>query len=410
MDTLFTTDEQLYAALGDHYLRTVERHPGEKEGAYRARVNANVCDIVRYLLPIGTLTNLGITMNGRTAAHMVKKLLAQPLPEAQAVGREIQGEVQKVLPTLLKYSESNLEYQRDTPELVRDWVLKFGRIPALEKVRLRDPEPGAYHVAHDMKHADDAYDRIGAAIMYEYAPTPVAYGELLHHCRLLPRHDLIELLQRYTQNHAFTVRAGTSQEAVIHDELLRAFEDVHLTTEFIGGYGAWRDLQVVPLASRRPPVPPTGKGGTFEMGLVWGRIGQPRRPWPRRPPRGCPPRPHSDSHPWDSHPWDSYPPAPVSFGILPLRKLRLGGSWAAPHGIQRGPAAASSPPSPAPQARPEAPPGGGVRGATGSGGGAHRPGEAPPAEAPPGVAAAVEPSWTLSQTTTLRSLNALMRR
>ena len=66
---------------------------------------ARTFDVLRYLLPAATWTNLGLTLNARSLEHLISKLLSQPLPEGQALGARLKAEAQHVVPTLLKYAE-----------------------------------------------------------------------------------------------------------------------------------------------------------------------------------------------------------------------------------------------------------------------------------------------------------------
>ncbi|MCH7760551.1 FAD-dependent thymidylate synthase, partial [candidate division TA06 bacterium] len=54
--------------------------------AYNRTIRGKYCDILRYLLPGATLTNMGIYANGRAHEHLIMKLLASELREARDVG------------------------------------------------------------------------------------------------------------------------------------------------------------------------------------------------------------------------------------------------------------------------------------------------------------------------------------
>jgi thymidylate synthase ThyX len=63
---------------------------------------ARVFDAVRGLLPISSLTSLGVAGNGRAFELLINKLLSHPLPECNLIGEEILREVEKVLPNFVK--------------------------------------------------------------------------------------------------------------------------------------------------------------------------------------------------------------------------------------------------------------------------------------------------------------------
>jgi len=104
----------------DFVARIKARTPrGEKqtERAYEAASRATAFDLLRYLLPTATHTNVGLTLNARTLEHLITKLLSQPLEEGQALGRRIREEAQHIVPTLLKYAGHNA-YRAETGEAI----------------------------------------------------------------------------------------------------------------------------------------------------------------------------------------------------------------------------------------------------------------------------------------------------
>ena len=64
-------------------------------------------DAARGILPAGALTSLGLTLNARSLAHAVSKLLSHPLQEANQLGDALKDAAAQQLPTLLKRANSN---------------------------------------------------------------------------------------------------------------------------------------------------------------------------------------------------------------------------------------------------------------------------------------------------------------
>ena len=79
----------------------------QSERSYDAASRATAFDILRYLLPAATHTNVGLTLNARTLEHLITKLLSQPLEEGRELGRRLKEEARHVVPTLLKYADFN---------------------------------------------------------------------------------------------------------------------------------------------------------------------------------------------------------------------------------------------------------------------------------------------------------------
>ncbi|HWT78459.1 MAG TPA: FAD-dependent thymidylate synthase, partial [Candidatus Methylomirabilis sp.] len=83
------------------------REEKQTERGYETACRAKSCDILRYVLPAATLTNIGVTANGRVLEHMISKLLSHPLEESRQIGALLKTEAEKIIPTLLKYADFN---------------------------------------------------------------------------------------------------------------------------------------------------------------------------------------------------------------------------------------------------------------------------------------------------------------
>ena len=91
----------------------------QTERAYESASRATAFDLLRYLLPAATHTNIGLTVNARTLEHLITKLLSQPLEEGQELGRRIKDEAQYIVPTLLKYADHSA-YRAETGAAITD--------------------------------------------------------------------------------------------------------------------------------------------------------------------------------------------------------------------------------------------------------------------------------------------------
>ena len=105
MTDLFTTYAKWYDPMKEHIRKQYPPAENQRKSAYESALHAKVCDVLRYLLPASTLTNVGVTMNARTAAHMISKLASSPLCEMMKLAHEAKTEACKVVPTLVKYAE-----------------------------------------------------------------------------------------------------------------------------------------------------------------------------------------------------------------------------------------------------------------------------------------------------------------
>lgn len=191
--------------------------PEMAEKRYDSVSKARACDIMRYVLPASTLTNLGMTINARNLEHSIRKLLSSPLTEMNGIGEGIKREVTKIIPTLVKYADRN-EYIVRTNETmesaIRDLSMKGG-----------DGEKPVVIVDYDR----DAENKLVASILYGYSQQP--YDHILEQARKMERREKERIIDEFLK------RRGD------HDQPLRELEHVYYTFDILVDYGAFRDIQ-----------------------------------------------------------------------------------------------------------------------------------------------------------------------
>ncbi len=69
LDQLFRTYDLAHERVSELMKERNPQEAEEKEKAYTTRINALTCDVARYILPVGTLTNVGVTINARNLEH-----------------------------------------------------------------------------------------------------------------------------------------------------------------------------------------------------------------------------------------------------------------------------------------------------------------------------------------------------
>ena len=202
----------------------VPRGERQTERAYAAACRASAFDVLRYLLPAATWTNVGLTLNARSLEHLITKLLSQPLPEGQALGTRLKAEAQHVVPTLLKYADLSA-YRAETGAALAAEVLP-NPLPTLGKGRVRaSGASGVSLVATD----PDADAKLVAAILYGHTNLPMA--ELLRRVQAMGDEARVRVVDKYLASRGK------------HDAPGRALERVACTMELTMDYGAYRDVQ-----------------------------------------------------------------------------------------------------------------------------------------------------------------------
>jgi len=180
-----------------------QRTEKQTERGYNAACKSTACDILRYLLPTATHTNIGLTVNARSLENMITKLLSQPLLEGIALGESIKAEAIPLVPTLLKYADRNsYRAERAAQSLEQD-------------------KPAS------------ATSTNSAHLIGSYLSEP----------------DALALIALPNGVEKFDVESLLSSRGK-HDAVPREFERVSLTLDLIMDYGAFRDIQRHRLATQ----------------------------------------------------------------------------------------------------------------------------------------------------------------
>lgn len=223
VDSLMRTYADLTPAVTEKIKEWVPRREGQTEAGYNAACRAKTCDILRYLLPAATFTNIGLTINGRALEHMITKLLSEPLAEARNFGASIKREAEKVVPTLLKYADHS-PYIDET----RQVIMRLAAEVEFEASSDLAVDKNTNRVSL-IDWDEDAEDRLVAAILFEH--TTAAATRVRNSVRVMPIEEKRRVIEEYL------ARRGK------WDEPLRALEHVSYTFEIVVDYGAFRDIQ-----------------------------------------------------------------------------------------------------------------------------------------------------------------------
>lgn len=230
---------ETYTRLMDRVAAAIrsETPRGERqtERAHDAACRAKACDVLRYILPAATLTNIGMTINGRALEHLITKLLSHPLAEAREVGLRAKSESQEVIPTLIKYADTNA-YLRDTGSFMEALA---GRVVG-KLVPAKMPDVSL------VRFPENAEDRLVAAVLYGYAAHPLAQIE--ERVRTLSPDERARIIDEYLR------RRGP------HDQPLRALEHLTYTFDILVDFGAFRDIQRHRMITQTPQESTTVHG------------------------------------------------------------------------------------------------------------------------------------------------------
>ncbi len=214
---LFDTYCELTPKIMDFVQKNFPKPDDWTFARYESTMKAKACDVVRYILPVSTLTNLGMTINARNAEHAIRKMLSHPLEEMQFLGQRMKEEVQKIIPTLVKYADEN-KYIKETNQAMAQ----------LTKETL-PPKTSKNKPVTIVNYDPDAENKVIAAMLYPHSSLP--YEEIIKQVGFMSKEQKDKIIEE------FHTRIDK------HDWPLRELEHINYTFDILIDYGAFRDIQ-----------------------------------------------------------------------------------------------------------------------------------------------------------------------
>ncbi len=101
MDRVFSTYAEMVTVLTEHFERLYPRTEDDSKLVWNATIRAKACDTVRGLLPVATLSNVGIFGTGQAYEMSLVRMQASPLAEVRDYGQMMLGELRKIIPSFL---------------------------------------------------------------------------------------------------------------------------------------------------------------------------------------------------------------------------------------------------------------------------------------------------------------------
>ena len=192
---------------------------------YRSSTKAKALDILRGLLPASTLTNVGITGNGRAFEYLLVILGASELAEEQQLARQIKAELDITIGSFVRRADSRYgkmlqEYMQKTRKVSAKAARGITeRMPAEKFVNLTDWEPEGV-----------AMDKVVSAAIYEHS-TGTSYKETIRQVRKMPQSRKAEIVDSFAK-----IRGNRRHRPP------RAFESTYYTFDLLNNFGMFRDL------------------------------------------------------------------------------------------------------------------------------------------------------------------------
>jgi thymidylate synthase ThyX len=227
MDELFATYSAAIPQILAWAQEEFPRAEADAPAAHARALQAKALDLLRGLLPAGSLSHMGIFATGQTYEQLILHLLAHPLPEARNYGAMILEELQAVMPSFVARVDRPdrggqwVGYLQSRAEAGARWARRLG---------LDGETEGAAGPSVRLTHVDGDEDDLLTALMFEASATSEdATRRSLEALSDVERAQLLSDLvgERANRRH----RPG------------RGFEALRYRFEIVADYGAFRDLQ-----------------------------------------------------------------------------------------------------------------------------------------------------------------------
>ena len=193
------------------------------ERAYNRTLNAMTLDVCRGLLPAGTLTNVGITGNGRAFEYLICTMLASRNEETISFGKRLSAELGKVIGPFVrratqKYGTRQVEYLQRLKALEDRWVPSTYPEKSHPTISLVTYEP-----------RNKALNSVIAGLMYPGGARQ--YGDMRLVARNTPRGVKSAIIRSFAE-----ARRNRRERPP------RAFELTSYTFNILSNFGMFRDL------------------------------------------------------------------------------------------------------------------------------------------------------------------------
>jgi thymidylate synthase ThyX len=213
-DALFDAYSSLLEPLTESIRSRFPLEEGETERAWKSATRAKAFDLLRGLLPAGTLTNLGLFGNGRAFEYLITKMAAHELPECQGLATELHLELAQVIPAFVKRA---LDDRYGLPAAKRMAEVRS----SIQRLAARGGSATAGPYVKLVGHDPDAERKVVQAALFPYSDRPLDDQDA----------DPAAVLEAMLAG-----RANRRQRAP------RALEHAQYKFEIVANFAAYRDL------------------------------------------------------------------------------------------------------------------------------------------------------------------------
>jgi thymidylate synthase ThyX len=168
MDMVFDTYSSMVARMVSYFEQLHPRQEADSPGVWNATIRAKACDTVRGLLPVSTLSNVGIYGTGQAYEMSLVRMQASPVREVRDYGAMMLDELRKIIPSFLTrvdLDDRGVRWSRYLEDVRQDLEEKAAPLPGPS-----DVGPSVTLVDWD----PDAEVKVAAAALYAVSELPDA--------------------------------------------------------------------------------------------------------------------------------------------------------------------------------------------------------------------------------------------
>jgi thymidylate synthase ThyX len=215
---------------------------------YNSDIRTKACDSLRSLLPLATLTNVGLFGNGRFFQGVLSHLMTAALPEAQSLAVKAKAQLDQVIPHYVKRAHKS-EYR----------IAVRQKMQTLAENILTTVEPLTEEPVVLMGRGElDIIEDINTLVFGQTLVTPqqladllqrerdyLTYGLMLYEYSRHPLRQLIKIIRKLPAESQEKIRqAYIGDRATRRDRPYRALESGYMYTfDLITDFGTYKDLE-----------------------------------------------------------------------------------------------------------------------------------------------------------------------
>ena len=193
---------------------------------YNAATKAKALDALRSLLPASTLTNVGVTGNGRAFEYLLSIMFGSTLKEERKLASQIKNELDLTIKSFVRRSDDKYgKILQKYLNSVKGKSMKLSKSHVSGKAT-----KGSFVKLVSYETESNAVDNIISALIYEQSPS-VEFSQIKKNIKRISKKEKISIINDYAK-----IRKNRRHKPP------RAFEMTDYTFDLLTNYGMFRDF------------------------------------------------------------------------------------------------------------------------------------------------------------------------